>query len=97
MEAFAAAYRARFDAEPDAFALGQYDAMRMALTATADGAATPKALRDKLATTEYRGLAMTYKSDGTGNMAHDAVIVCYDGESRIPHIAARYKNVDGAH
>ncbi|MBT5415977.1 MAG: ABC transporter substrate-binding protein [Rhodospirillaceae bacterium] len=96
MDAFAQAYRARFDAEPDAFALGQYDAMRMALSAIADGAATPKALRDKLASMVYEGLAMTYKSDGTGNMAHDAVIVCYDGESRIPRIAARYENVDGA-
>jgi branched-chain amino acid transport system substrate-binding protein len=96
MDAFAAAYRARFDAEPDAFALGQYDAMRMALTAIADGAATPRALRDRLAAMEYEGLAMTYKSDGTGNMAHDAVIVCYDGESRVPRVAARYENVDGA-
>ena len=43
-----------------------------------------------LATGSYEGLAMTYKSDGTGNMAHDAVIVCYDGSSRVPKIVKRY-------
>jgi branched-chain amino acid transport system substrate-binding protein len=39
---------------------------------------------------------MTYKSDGKGNMAHDALIVCYDGASLVPAIVKRYHNVDGA-
>ena len=43
----------------------------------------------------FDGLAMTYKSDGTGNMAHDAVIVCYRGGSRVPAIVRRYENVTG--
>ena len=38
---------------------------------------------------------MTYKSDGTGNMAHSAVIMCYDGTSRVPRIVKRYDNVTG--
>jgi len=32
----------------------------------------------------------TYKSDGNGNMAHEAEIICYDGTSRVPALAARY-------
>ena len=27
--------------------------------------------------------------------AHDAAIICYDGTSRTPLVAARYENVDG--
>ena len=38
---------------------------------------------------------MTYKSDGKGNMAHDALIVCYDGASLVPAVAKRFHNVDG--
>jgi branched-chain amino acid transport system substrate-binding protein len=38
---------------------------------------------------------MTYKSDGKGNMAHSAVIICYDGKTRIPKVAKRYDNVTG--
>lgn len=94
--AFTQAYRAAFDQDPDAFALGQYDAMRMALAAVADGARTPDAVRDWLAKEPFEGVAMTYISDGTGNMAHDALIVCYDGQSRVPAIVKRYRDVDGA-
>lgn len=90
LEAFTASYRAAFGAEPDAFALGQYDGLRMVLAAVADGAATPDAVRAALSSTAYDGLAMRYRSDGKGNMAHSAVIVCYDGTSRIPKIVKRY-------
>jgi branched-chain amino acid transport system substrate-binding protein len=48
-----------------------------------------------LSTGTYKGLGMTYKSDGKGNMAHTGVIVCYDGKTRIPKIAKRYENVTG--
>ena len=95
MAAFADAYRKRFGTEPDAFALGQYDGMRMVLAAVADGARTPAAVGGWLAGHRYRGLAMTYVSDGTGNMAHDAVVVCYDGVGRVPAVVKRYDAVDG--
>jgi branched-chain amino acid transport system substrate-binding protein len=39
---------------------------------------------------------MTYQSDGKGNMAHDAIIVCYDGASRTPRIAKRYSRPQDA-
>lgn len=93
--AFAKAYRDRFDAEPDAFALAQYDGMNMVLAALADGARTPGAVRDWLAGNRFQGLAMEYVSDGTGNMAHDAIILCYDGQTRVPSVKKRYDNVDG--
>lgn len=89
-----ARYRAAFDAAPDAFALGQYDGMSMVLAALADGADSPEAVRDWLASHTYEGLAMTYRDDGRGNMAHDAVILCYDGADRIPDIAAIYRAKD---
>lgn len=96
VQAFAEAYEQRFGSQPDAFALGQYDGMAMVLAALADGARGPGEVRDWLAGNRYRGLAMEYVSDGTGNMAHDAVIICYDGASRTPAIVKRYDNVDGA-
>lgn len=96
MEAFTKRYRAAFGSEPDAFALGQYDGVRMVLEAIAAGARSPASVRSALATTSYNGLAMRYHSDGKGNMAHDAVIICYDGTSRIPAIVKRYENLDGA-
>jgi branched-chain amino acid transport system substrate-binding protein len=95
LESWVAAYRAAFHAEPDAYALAQYDGTMMALRAAAAGARTPEALRRALATERYDGLAMTYKSDGHGNMAHSAVILCYDGTSRVPKVVRRYDNLDG--
>lgn len=95
MESFTRAYRAAFNAEPDAFALGQYDGMRMAVEAARASARTPEEIRKALSATSYRGLAMTYASDGKGNMAHSAVIVCFDGTSRVPAVAKRYDNVTG--
>lgn len=93
MADFVAEYRARFDREPDAFALGQYDGINMVLEALLAGARTPRDVRDWLATHDYRGLAMNYRSDGRGNMAHSAVILCYDGLSRIPRIVRRYEDL----
>jgi branched-chain amino acid transport system substrate-binding protein len=90
LERFTADYRASFKTEPDAFALGQYDGIRMVLDAAGKGAESPEALRDALAKSTYQGLAMTYRSDGRGNMAHSAVIVCYDGASRVPAVVKRY-------
>lgn len=96
MAAFTKAYRTAFDAEPDAFAAGQYDGINMVLKAIAAGAHTPDAVRRYLASTTYRGVAMTYRSDGHGDMAHDAVIVCYDGKTRTPAVMKRYHDIDGA-
>ncbi len=96
LEQWVSDYRARFEGEPDAFALAQYDAVNMALGAVAAGASSAAEVRDALATTTYEGLAMNYKSDGTGNMAHDAVILCYDGETLTPRVVKRYENVSGA-
>jgi branched-chain amino acid transport system substrate-binding protein len=93
---FTAEYRQRFGIEPDAFALAQYDGAAMLVAAKAAGAKSAAEVRDWLAANSFDGLAMTYKSDGTGNMAHDAVVVCYDGKSRVPAIASRYENVDGS-
>ena len=66
----------------------------MMLAAVKSGAATPEAVRQALATMSYDGLAMSYKSDGHGNMAHSAVILCYDGAGRVPKIAQTYDNID---
>lgn len=93
--AFAEAYRAAFKTEPDAFALGQYDAMKMALAAIAKGARASDQVRQALATERYDGLAMPYRSNGKGDMAHSAQIVCYDGESRTPKVVKRYDDVTG--
>lgn len=92
VKAFTDSYRAAFGKEPDAFALGQYDGMTMVLEAVKAGARTPDAIAKTLSTETFKGLAMTYKSDGKGNMAHSAVIVCYDGTSRVPVVAKRYDN-----
>ena len=90
LERFTLAYRKRFGAEPDGFALAQYDAVRMAIEAISKGARTGEAVRAHLAGQSHAGVAMTYRSDGKGNMAHDAVIVCYDGQSRTPRLVKRY-------
>ncbi len=47
-------------------------------------------MRDRLATDSYVGVVTTYKSDGKGNMAHEAEIGCYDGTSRMPRTVERY-------
>jgi branched-chain amino acid transport system substrate-binding protein len=93
--AFTKEFRERFKTEPDAFALAQYDGINMVLEALKDGAKTAEEVRDWLAGHTHEGLAMTYKSDGKGNMAHDALIVCYDGASLVPAVAKRFHNVNG--
>jgi branched-chain amino acid transport system substrate-binding protein len=95
MRSFLKMYREEFNGEPDGFALGQYDGVMMVLEAAAKGARTPADVTKALSTGTYKGLAMTYKSDGKGNMAHSAVIICYDGKTRIPKVAKRYDNVTG--
>ena len=90
MEKFLAQYRAEFKTDPDGFAVGQYDAVAMIVDAAGKGATTPDAVTKYLASNPYKGLAMTYKSDGKGNMAHSAIIICYDGTSRTPRIVKRY-------
>jgi branched-chain amino acid transport system substrate-binding protein len=90
MKAWADAYKAKFGLEPDGLALGHYDGVSMALSLIAAGADTPEKLIAAFHSTTYKGVAMTYKSNGKGDMAHDADIVCWDGTSRIPSRAAHY-------
>ncbi len=92
MRAFLDAYRAAYKSDPDAYAAAQYDAVRMLAKILGElgPRATPDAVRARLAVDTYRGIAATYRSDGKGNMAHEAEIVCFDGTSRIPSIVARY-------
>ncbi len=90
MERFLSQYRAEFKTEPDGFAVGQYDATSMIIDAVAKGARSAEDIRRALATSSYKGVAMTYKSDGKGNMANSAVLICYDGTTRTPKIAKRY-------
>jgi branched-chain amino acid transport system substrate-binding protein len=51
---------------------------------------TPAKVREKLAVTRYEGVVTTYRSDGKGDMAHDAEIVCFDGTDRVPRPVERY-------
>jgi branched-chain amino acid transport system substrate-binding protein len=88
-------YRQEFGTEPDGFALGQYDGVMMLLDAVARGARSAEDVQRALGTGRCEGLAMAYRSDGTGNMAHSAVIVCFDGRSRVPRVAKRYDNITG--
>jgi branched-chain amino acid transport system substrate-binding protein len=92
-EHFLAAYRQRFGGDPDSYALAQYDGVKMVLAALAAGARTPDQVRAALAGESYDGIAMRYRSDGSGDMAHSALILCYDGTSRTPSLARRYDDL----
>jgi branched-chain amino acid transport system substrate-binding protein len=92
IRAFARNFRERFGAEPDAFALAAYDAVGAVLRTWQSG----KPVAAALAAQPIKGLAMTYQTDGKGNMAHDAIIVCYDGTSRTPRIVKRYSRPNEA-
>jgi branched-chain amino acid transport system substrate-binding protein len=90
LKEWADAYKMRFGIEPDGLALGQYDGVTMALSLIAKGAKTPAALIEALNTSTFKGIAMTYRSNGKGDLAHDADIVCWDGTSRIPKVVDHY-------
>ncbi len=95
MRDFLAAYRATYGSDPDAYAAAQFDAVHMlghilGEIVQAKQPLTPAAVQARLATEEWKGVVTTYKSDGKGNMAHDAEIICYDGRSRVPTLAVRY-------
>ena len=90
MKNFLDRYKTAFNAEPDSFGLGQYDATMMVMDAVAHGAGDAAGVTKALSNTSYPGLAMTYKSDGHGNMAHSAVIICFDGKTRIPAVVRHY-------
>jgi branched-chain amino acid transport system substrate-binding protein len=91
---WADAYKKRFGIEPDGLALGQYDGVMMALSLIAKGANSAEKLRAALQRESYAGVAMTYKSNGHGDLAHDAEIVCWDGTSRIPKIVKHYAGAE---
>ncbi|TAI65589.1 ABC transporter substrate-binding protein [Bradyrhizobium sp. Leo170] len=86
-------YTSKFGAMPDAYAIQQYDGLMMALTAVKSGARSAEDVRRYMSTSEYQGVAMSYKSDGKGNLAHSVVIVCYDGSSLTPKLVKRYDDV----
>ena len=90
MKVWADAYHRRFGIEPDGLALGQYDGVMMTLQMIKGGAKTAEDLITALGKETYKGVAMTYTSNGKGDMAHDADIVCWDGKSRIPNIVKHY-------
>jgi branched-chain amino acid transport system substrate-binding protein len=97
MSGFVGAYRREHQADPDAFAVAEYDAVHMLAAAVIDIASaggiesvTGDAVRARLSAMRWQGLATDYRSDGRGNMAHEALIVCYDGVGRIPEIATKY-------
>ena len=95
MRDFLAAYRAAYGGDPDAFAAAQFDAVHMlghilGEIARTGRPATPAAVQARLASEEWKGVVTTYKSDGKGNMAHEAEIVCFDGADRVPRVAAKY-------
>jgi branched-chain amino acid transport system substrate-binding protein len=94
MRGFLEAYRKAYGGDPDAFAAQQYDGTMMTLNAIAAGATSAAAVTTALASGSYDGVAMRYKSNGRGDMAHAAVIVCYDGKSRTPTIAMRYDETE---
>ncbi len=98
LRAFTDAYTKRFETAPDAFAVAQYDAVMSLAAAVASvlaeggaGRLSGETLRAKLTSSGHAGLAMPYRSDGKGNMAHDALIACYDGAGRVPKIVERYR------
>lgn len=88
-------YLAKYGAMPDAYAIQQYDGLMMALIAVKSGANTPADVQKYLSTQSYQGVGTSYKSDGKGNLAHSAVIVCYDGSSLLPKLVKRYDNITG--
>ena len=88
-------YVSKYGAMPDAYAIQQYDGLMMALTAVKSGARTPADVQKYMSTMDYQGVGMSYKSDGKGNLAHSAVIVCYDGLSLAPKLVKRYDNITG--
>jgi branched-chain amino acid transport system substrate-binding protein len=95
MEQFLKAYRDTFGAEPDGYAAAQYDGVTMVLEAAGKGVTGAAPITDYLSKATYRGIAQTYRSDGKGNMAHSAVIMCYDGNSRTPKVVKSYENLTG--
>jgi len=91
IEEWANRYRKRFGVEPDGLALAQYDGVAMAIHLIGkNNVTTAEEMRAALDSGTYVGVAKTYKSDGNGDMAHDADVVCYDGTSRIPTVARHY-------
>ena len=88
-------YTAKYGAMPDAYAIQQYDGLMMALTAVKNGAKSAEEVRQWMSTNAYQGVAMSYKSDGKGNLAHSVVIVCYDGASLTPRLVKRYDSIAG--
>lgn len=95
MQEFLAAYRAAYNSDPDAFAAAQYDAVRMLGSVIGDLlregiSVTPARVRERLGTARWQGVVTTYQSNGKGDMAHEAEIVCFDGTDRVPRPVMRY-------
>jgi branched-chain amino acid transport system substrate-binding protein len=85
VKAFSAAALAKFKVPADNFAVGYYDSVYL-LKSIIDKVGCDKvAIRDALlATQDFKGLMITYKSDAHGNLAHYAGV--YRNKDRVPEL-----------
>jgi len=71
-------YKSRFGVEPDVFSLLCYEEVRMLGYVVSKGASGPAGIAKALATTEYKGILGTFRSDEEGTMLHDIVIARFE-------------------
>jgi branched-chain amino acid transport system substrate-binding protein len=86
VQAFVAAYKAMFDATPNAISALAYDAVYMYKAAIEKaGSADPAAVRDALADASavYSGVTGTYSLDGTGTPTKGAAILSFGTDGTV--------------
>lgn len=75
IQAWAQKMQARFNVEPDVFALLQYDAANTLFAAMRRAGTTPEAIRRGMNEVAHEGLLATYSADSQGNMTRQILIL----------------------
>jgi ABC-type branched-subunit amino acid transport system substrate-binding protein len=69
---FAAAYKAKYGSEPEAYAGPAYDSANLLLEAIAAGADTREKVTERLAAADHQGVMGRYRFTATGELTADS-------------------------
>ena len=89
-QAFEAAFKKKFNKEPDIYAAVMYDSIMAVGQVVADGNTSPEEITSALKKIQYDGLTAKLRSDSEGNLVHSVSVLKFDGSKK----AAPVKTVE---
>jgi branched-chain amino acid transport system substrate-binding protein len=94
---FTEAFQKKFNRPADIYAAVTYDTVMAVGHAVADGASTPKKVRDALRSVDYDGVTTHLAADTEGNLAHTVSVLVFDGNKKASPVQTVDLDFEKAH